>query len=177
MLDTLITSKTRLRLLLKFFSNSNTQAYLRSLSEEFGESTNAVRVELNRLSEAGFLESHVRGNTIVYRANKMHPLFPEITGIVSKYLGLDRLIDQVILKIGDLDGAWVVGDYAKGKDSGLIDLIVVGSIDKLYLDGLVEKAERLIQRKIRTLILTFEELPKFEKELELENSIILYSKG
>lgn len=176
MLDSLITSKTRLKLLLKFFSNANTQGYLRSLAEEFGESTNAVRVELNRLSDAGFLESRIDRNTVVYKANKKHPLFPEITGIVSKYLGLDSLIEQVIMKLGDLKSAWVVGDYAKGKDTGLIDLILVGEIDKGYLEQLVSKAETMIQRKIRTLVLVEEELPRFEKDLQLNESILLYSK-
>ena len=175
MLDSLITSKTRLKLLLKFFSNANTQSYLRSLAEEFGESTNAVRVELNRLSEAGFLVSSSSGNTIVYKANKKHPLFPEITGIVSKYLGLDSLIEQVISHLGDLKQAWVVGDYAHGKDTGLIDLVLVGDIDKAYLEKLIGKAEALIHRKIRTLVLTPEELPLFDRELDLDKSIILFT--
>ena len=175
MLDSLITSKTRLKLLLKFFSNTNTQSYLRSLADEFGESTNAVRVELNRLSEAGFLESQPEGNTVIYKANKKHPLFPEISGIVAKYLGLDSLIEQVINKLGDLKQAFVVGDYAKGKDTGLIDLVLVGNLDQAYLQKLVTKAELLVQRKIRTLILSEEELPAFEEKLKLNQSIILYS--
>ncbi|MDA0194137.1 MAG: ArsR family transcriptional regulator [Bacteroidetes bacterium] len=175
-LESLITSKTRLKLLLKFFSNTHTKSYLRSLSEEFGESTNSVRVELNRLSEAGFLESSPRGNTIVYKANKNHPLFPEISGIVSKHLGLDGIIDQVVNKLGDLKQACVVGDYAKGKDTGLIDLVLVGNIDQVYLQKLVLKAETLIHRKIRTLTLQEEELESFEGQLNLIESIILYSR-
>ena len=175
MLDSLITSKTRLKLLLKFFSNSNTQSYLRSLADEFGESTNAVRVELNRLSDAGFLNSSQEGNTVIYKANKRHPLFPEISGIVSKYLGLDSLIEEVIMKLGDLKQAWVVGDYAKGKDSGLIDLVLVGDIDENFLQNLVHKAEDMIQRKIRTLVLKEGELSSFEQKLDLNKAIILYN--
>jgi len=175
-LESLITSKTRLKLLLKFFSNANTKSYLRSLSEEFGESTNAVRVELNRLSKAGFLKSSSKGNTIVYKANKNHPFFSEIAGIVSKYLGLDEIIDKVVNKLGDLKQAWVIGDYAKGKDSGLIDLVLVGNIDQLYLQKLVNKAEALIHRKIRTLTLQEGELNSFEGQLNLSESIILYNR-
>ncbi len=176
MLDSLITSKTRLKLLLKFFSNANTQSYLRSLADEFGESTNSVRIELNRLSDAGFLNSSQEGNTVVYKANKRHPLFPEISGIVSKYLGLDSLIEEVIMKLGDLKQAWVIGDYAKGKDSGLIDLVLVGKIDENFLQTLVHKAESMIQRKIRTLILQESELSSFEDKLQLNKAIILYNK-
>ena len=51
MLDTLITSKTRIKLLLKFFLNAQTKSYLRSLEGEFGESTNAIRLELNKFEE------------------------------------------------------------------------------------------------------------------------------
>ena len=54
MIETLISSKTRIKLLLKFFLNSNTTAYLRGLEEEFGESTNSIRLELNRFEKAGF---------------------------------------------------------------------------------------------------------------------------
>ena len=57
MLDSLITSKTRLRLLVKFFVNITNQGYLNSLANEFGESTNSVRKELNNLSSAGYLKN------------------------------------------------------------------------------------------------------------------------
>ncbi len=176
MLESLITSKTRLKLLLKFFSNPQTKSYLRSLAEEFGESTNAVRVELNRLSEAEFLSSKPSGNTIVYTANQSHPLFPEISKIVSKYMGIDSLIEQIISKIGDLHYAVIIGDYAKGRDSGVIELVLVGRIDQVYLEGLVKKAEQIIQRKVSTHILTEHELAERQIELCLDQGIVLYDK-
>jgi len=92
MLDSLITSKTRIKLLLKFFLNSETKAYLRGLAEELGESTNAVRVELNRLTKAGLLEICVDGRTKLYQANTKHTLFPELHSLVRKYLGIDQLV-------------------------------------------------------------------------------------
>ncbi len=78
LLQTLITSKTRLRLLLKFFLNSNNISWLRDLESEFGESTNAIRVELNSLEKAGMLKSRMVGNKRIYRANSAHPLFDDI---------------------------------------------------------------------------------------------------
>lgn len=149
MLETLITSKTRIKLLLKFFSNQSNKAYLRSLADEFGESTNAVRVELNRLSDAGLLESENAGNTILYKANTKHPIYGDIRNLVSKYLGFDQIIQNVLHRLGELELAVVVGDYAKGKDSGIIDLRLVGKFDTVYLENLIPKAEAMIQRKIR----------------------------
>lgn len=61
MIDSLISSKTRIKLLMKFFLNPGVTSYLRGLADEFGESTNAVRVELNRLCSAGFLEEVPEG--------------------------------------------------------------------------------------------------------------------
>ena len=83
MLDTLITSKTRIKLLMKFFMNPDIRAYLRELASEFGESTNSIRVELNRLSKAKLLSSKNAGRTIEYRANTKHTLFHEIHSLVE----------------------------------------------------------------------------------------------
>ncbi len=149
MLDSLITSKTRIKLLLKFFSNSSNAAYLRSLAEEFGESTNSVRVELNRLTDAGLLKAEPAGNTILYKADVRNPIYSEIKRIVSKYLGFDQIIESVLQRIGNLELAVVIGDYAQGNDSGIIDLRLVGDIDINYLQQLIPKAEKLINRRIR----------------------------
>lgn len=175
MLETLITSKTRIKLLLKFFSNKGNKAYLRSLADEFGESTNSVRVELNRLSEAGLLESESAGNTILYKANTGHPIYGEIKNLVSKYLGFDQIIETVLGRLGNLELAVVVGDYARGNDSGVIDLRLVGQIDLTYLSHLIPKAEALIKRKIRYSI-QLPDAANLGYDFETEPHIILWSK-
>lgn len=155
MLDTLITSKTRIKLLLKFFLNSKTQSYLRNLESEFGESSNAIRVELNRFEEAGLLSSSTSGNKKLYMANTEHPLFGDIHNILLKFVGLDQIIDQVTLKAGDIHTAYITGQFAAGLDSQVIDLVLVGEdIDRSYIARLVDKAETLISRKISFLILS-----------------------
>ena len=174
MLESLITSKTRARLLLKFFLNPGTSAYLRGLADEFGESTNGVRVELNRLSEAGLLESSDEGRTKVYRANTKHPLFPELQRIAAKTLGIDQVVEQVIRRLGNVELAFVTGDYARGIDSGLIDLVLVGQIDRIYFDHLAAKIEELISRKIRGLLLTKEEFRRLETRLKADNALLLW---
>ena len=84
MLESLITSKTRLRLLIKFFVSITNKGYLNSLASEFGESTNSVRKELNNLTSAGYLERESIDNKIIYKANISHPLFKTLQKIVSK---------------------------------------------------------------------------------------------
>lgn len=158
MLETLISSKTRVKLLLKFFLNSNMTAYLRSLETEFGDSTNGIRQELNRLESAGMLTSFSNGNKKMFQANKTHPLFKEIHNIVLKTIGLDHIIENVIERLGMVEKVYLVGEFAKGLDSNIIDLIFIGDVDKAYLINLSEKAENLVDRKIRYLIYKSEAL-------------------
>ncbi len=176
MIETLISSKTRIKLLLKFFLNSNTTAYLRSLESEFGESTNAIRLELNRLEEAGMLSSFVEGNKKMFRANINHPLFKEVHNILLKTLGLDQIVQTVIERLGEVDQVFLVGDFAKGLDSQIIDLVFVGEIDKTYLINLVDRAEELVKRKIRYLIYRPSEfLASYKNGLDTEG-VLLWSR-
>lgn len=159
MIESLITSKTRIKLLLKFFLNSQTKSYLRSLESEFNESTNSIRVELNRFEEAGLLSTSLEGNKKMFFANVKHPLFLDINNILKKFVGIDQVIEQIVSQIGDLQAAYLTGDFAIGKDSRIIDLVLVGeNLDRQYIDSLVERAEGYISRRIKYLILNNEEL-------------------
>lgn len=167
MLNTLITSKTRLKLLLKFFLNPRSRAYLRGLAEEFGESSNAIRVELNRFEEAGLLDSELSGNKKIFKANTSHPLFPDIQSIVKKTIGIDQIVDKVILHLGEVDQAYITGDFAQGKDGQTVDILLVGKeINKEYLIELIAKAEKLIKRPIRYLIMSTADAKKYLEGIE-----------
>ena len=78
-------------------------------------------------------------------------------------------------KLGDIHSAYIVGDYARGMDSGIIDLVLVGEVDKAYLQNLIDKVEHMLHRKIRYLALSDEELEKFKTTLKLEEAIALWS--
>lgn len=167
-------------MLLKFFLNSHSKAHLRGLAEEFGESTNSIRHELNNLSKAGYLVSEGKGNIIEYSANIEHPLYPELKNLVHKHMGIDKILDNIVNKmisrLGQLEMAFITGDYAEGKDSGIIDLILVGDINSKNLHGYVEKAEGLIKRKVRTLVLSNEEFEKNKKSLHAETALWLWKR-
>ena len=174
MLDSLVTSKTRIKLLLKFFINPETRAYLRELAKEFGESTNSVRLELNRLTKANLLVSQNRGRTILYNANTDHTLFKDIRSIALKYVGIDRIAADMAQSLGEVQSAFIIGDYAKGVDSGIIDLVLIGEIDQEILQQLIEKTEKLINRKIRSMTLTKNEFKKLDKTLDIEHAFPIW---
>lgn len=164
MLEAIISNKTRIKLLVRFFTNPNTRSYLRELGREFSESSNAVRIELNRFEEAGLIISEKEGNKKYYRANQNYPLFNEFQKISMKYFGLDKVLDNVIDKLGDINKVYLLGSLAKGLNSNIIDLAIISSeIDRAYLMELTELAESTIGRKIRCLILETEEISMIPK--------------
>jgi predicted nucleotidyltransferase len=152
MIEVLISSRTRIRLLLRLFLNKNIEAHLRGLEHEFDESSNSIRVELNRFESAGLLVSANKGNKKFYRANHDHPLFDDIHNILLKHTGLDQVIEQVLDRLGNIEEVYLSGRLVKGLESKIIDLVIVGSVDKAYLIELIEKTEKVIDRKIRYLI-------------------------
>jgi hypothetical protein len=175
MLKSIITSETRIKLLLRFFLNPSASGYLRQLAKEFGESTNSIRVELNKLTAAKILTRESDGRNKIYRANTTHTLFEDIRNIVLKSTGIDQIISNIIQKLGHLKLAFVRGDYALGKDNGLIDLVVVGKeINQQELERVRLKTEKLIQRKISVLILTEDEYTKLQVSLQKNPILILY---
>lgn len=176
MIETLISSKTRIKLLLKFFLNSNTTAYLRGLQTEFGESSNGIRQELNRLEKAGMLTSENSGNKKIFRANTTHPLFQEIRNILLKHIGLDHIVANVISRLGKVEQVYLAGKFARGLDSSIIDLIFVGEVDKNYLVELIEKAEKIIERKVRYLIYSTQEFEQLESGVFQPEPVLLWSK-
>ena len=170
----LISSKTRIKLLVRLFFNPQTRSYLRELAKEFSVSTNAVREELNQLKKTNLLNSEKEGRQILYQANTDHPLFPELKSMVGKVMGIDQVIDGIITRLGALEAAYLIDDYAEGKDTGIIDLLLVGNIDGYHLNDLSRKTERYIKRKIRPLVLTSGEYEKLLPQLENRPRILIW---
>jgi hypothetical protein len=176
MLDALITSKTRIKLLLKFFLNSSKQDYLRNLETELGDNTNAIRVELNKLEEAGLLKSFTRGNKKIFQSNTEHPLFGDINSILMKITGLDQLISRVLNNVGELNEVYLTGALAQGTESEIIDLIVVGKINREYFSDLVIKSEKYINKKIRFVVFIPNEFVEKKVKILQENDLLLWKK-
>ena len=173
MLGTLITSKTRIKLMVKFFLNASTTSYLRDLESEFGESTNGIRIELKRFETAGLLQSHFEGNKRIYKANTLHPLYTDIHSLLLKYTGIDQIINQVLTQLGGLEQAWLVGDFARGRDGEVINLLLKGeNINLEVLQDYISKAEAVIERKVRYLLLQPED--KENTEMQYPERLLLF---
>ena len=170
MLGELITSKTRLRLLIKFFVSQANRGYLNGLATEMGESTNAIRKELNHLHDAGYLQKEKSNNKIQYKANTGHPMFSVLQKVILKHLGLEDAVEIVLERMGDVEQIILIGNYAKGIDSGKIEIIIVGQdLNTSYVQNLEEKLEKLISRKVAFFLSASHSLS--------EDEIILFNKN
>ena len=169
MLNQLITSKTRLRLLIKFFISQANRGYLNGLASEFKESTNSIRKELNHLSKAGYLDRYKDENKVAYKANVKHPMFEILQKVVYKHLGLEDIVEHVLSQIGDVNEIHLIGDYAKGLDTGKIEIMLIGNdLNDNYITSLEKKVEKIIERKVQFYIAN--------KAIDSISSIVLFKK-
>ena len=133
---------------------------------------NSIRKELNNLSSAGYLLKSKSNNRVIYNANEKHPLFKVLQKVIKQHLGIDEIVTTILEKLGDVKSVAIVGDYAKGIDSGTIHVILLGDrIDVGYLKDLIEKIEKKITRKVSFEIVT--KLPTGSLEIYSENINIL----
>jgi DNA-binding transcriptional ArsR family regulator len=176
-LSAVIPSRMRVQILVRLLLNPGIRAYLRGLATEFDVSPNAVRIELNNLRKHKVLTSERDGRNVFYRANTDHPLFPELSSMVRKITGIDELVKSVVDRLGNLEAAYLIGDYARGADAGIIDVVLVGDIDRVQLDDFVVKTEAYINRKIRSLVLTREEFGRLQESKRFKPMLKLWESG
>ena len=120
------------------------------------------------------LNSSYEGRNKIFSANSENPLFSDIRNIVLKSSGIDKVVSDILKKLGPIKVAFLRGDYAVGKDSGLIDLVIVGdNMNMKELDRVRLKTESLITRKIAVLVLSPEEYQKLEGNFSRDPILIL----
>ena len=144
-----------MKLLLRFFLNHNLSGYLQGLSKELDENTNSIRVELNRLEEAGILSSKLEGRRKLYRVNEQHPLTENLTAIVLKVTGVDALVDRVVGRLPGLEQVWICGKLAQGVQSNQIDCVLIGeALDEAYIEELCRRVEELTGKSVNAQVST-----------------------
>ena len=96
--------------------------------------------------------------------------------MLRKVLGVGQVIDSIVNRLGNIEKAFLLDDYAEGKDTGIIDLLLIGDIDNYHLHDLTRKIERYINRRIRHLMMTQAEFDAFEKKLAARPHLLIWEK-
>jgi predicted nucleotidyltransferase len=160
MLEALISSKTRVKLLTLFLLNPASEYYVREIVRMTEENYNAVRRELSNLEAFGLITGQKKGNQQYYSVNRTFFLYDELQKIVLKTEGITKIIKDDLAQQSDIECMFIYGSFAKGTAGAKsdIDLFIVGNVDESTLIPLVRKSERAINREINYTLMHSDEL-------------------
>jgi len=88
MLEFLISSVSRRKILIHLLNNPNKEYHLREISRILGDPAPVIKRELDRLEQIGFIISWTMGNRRRLKVNKNFLLLPEFKALVDKTAGL-----------------------------------------------------------------------------------------
>lgn len=153
-------SKTRTAILKHYFFNKDEKFYLRQLERILGVSVGNIRRELIALHKLGLFNKEKMGNQTYYFLNKDMPFFNELKKIVSKTIGVEVILKEVLEKVKGMEISFIYGSLARETEDKLsdIDLFVIGKVQEDDLLKAVKKAEEKISREINYVIFTKEDI-------------------
>jgi len=143
-----------------FFKDVEKEYYFREISKILNKEPSCYQKYLDRLVEDEILLDERRGNMRFFRLNKEHPLYEEIKSIVSKTVGLENELKEIVDKICGVECAFIFGSIAVGKENSNsdVDLMLIGEVDQNVLTPLLSLAEGKIAREINYHIYSKEEI-------------------
>ncbi|MFO7996519.1 MAG: nucleotidyltransferase domain-containing protein [Dehalococcoidia bacterium] len=165
MLETILGSKLRSRVLGWLFTHPDERYFVRQLAGLLKEDSTNVSRELNRLEKAGILTSVTEGKQKYYQANRKSPVFDELHGLMLKTVGIADVIKKALEpRSADIKLAFVFGSVAKRTENRFsdIDLLVVGDITFGEVVDLISAAEEVLNRELNPVVYT---LAEFNKKL------------
>ena len=159
MLEHIIPSKARRKTLELFFQNPNDSFYLRKIVRDIGEEVNAVKRELDILSQAKLLFKEKRLNKIFYTLNKNFPLYDEFLRIFAKNSLTANMIYKNLAKIGKVKFIVLSTKFIKqiSIKEDEIYLLIVGIIVVPEIASIVSEGEKQFGREINYTVMTEEE--------------------
>ena len=160
MLQKLMGSKTRAKILTLFILNPKREYYPREIEREIESNFEAIRKELMGLEGLGLFRSRVSGKQRYYSIKTDHALFPEFKSIVLKTVGLGDILKAAVKGADKIDVAFIYGSYAKNSEDAEsdVDLFVVGSIPIKDLQAVISNIENKFQREINPTVYPVDEL-------------------
>lgn len=164
-------SRLRQKLLVYFFTNSNSNSYVREIAAILAEDAGNISKELSRLEEAGIFISSTKGKQKHYSINKKNPLYKELKSIVFKTVGAEGALREAIGRTKGVIFSFIYGSFARNKESSAsdLDLLIVGNPEEDKLMQRIESLEKRLQREINYNIYTRRE---FKNRVKKKDSFI-----
>lgn len=128
-----------------------------SLTEAAGlcrASVKTLHHEVNRLSEAGFIDERRLGNVRLIRAGDPGPVRAPLTDLLAATYGPIPVLERELAGIAGVDRALIHGSWA-ARHAGVpgpvphdVDVLVVGTADRDALDDAARRAEAVLHREV-----------------------------
>ena len=148
--------RARQAVLALLFGHPDREFYTREIIGAANVGASAIQNELEQLTRAGLLLREPRGNQVHYRANRRAPIFPELSGIVTKTFGIADVLKKALAPLANaIDLAFVYGSIARGQAAAEsdIDVFVVTPLELADLDRVLDTAEKKLGRKVSPTVM------------------------
>ena len=146
MIDQLFGSKTRVKLLYLFYSNTNRSFYVREITRKIDEQINSVRRELSNLLTIGIIKSDSSNNRLYYEVNQDHEFYHQLGEIFSaktdsKLSKAQSNQEKRFREIGSIKAAYLMGKFVRDPKND-VDMVIIGDVNKTKLESLVHDLEK-----------------------------------
>lgn len=158
MLEDLITSKTRVKILSLFLQDINSMYHVREIVRRVDEEINAVRRELILLDKKGILTREKRGNRVYYSLDRSYPYLSDLVRLSAKEFGIGREIIKNRSKLGNIKYVMLSGKYVKSKSTQEdVDLLIVGLVVLPELQQIIKEEEQAKKQEINYTVMSEDE--------------------
>ena len=173
MLEQLLGSRLRARVIGWLFTHTDEQFYVRELSKVLSEDSTNISRELARLESLGILLSTRSGQQKYYGANPTSSLFDELKSLAAKTTGAVDAIRRALRDQRErIQVAFVFGSFARQEQTADsdVDVMIIGDVDEVALQSSISRAESNLRRDINYSLLSREE---YREQLSREGGFLL----
>ena len=161
LLESLLGSRLRARLLGWLFSHPDERFFVRQLASLLGEDSTNLSRELARLAEQGIVLSSREGQQKYYQVNPRCSVYPELRGLILKTSGLGDVLREGLRSLADrIRTAFVFGSFASVKEDADsdIDLVVLGDVSLGELVEALGPAQSQLGREVNPVVYPISEM-------------------
>lgn len=158
--DLLFPNQYRRKVLALMLMNPNKWVHLRELARLTNASLGTLKKELDAFVTSGLLKLQKVGNQSQFSANTDHPVFPELSALIRKTIGLqDVLVNAVQSVAADIEVAFVFGSMAKATDTSHsdVDLFIIGNATFGHVVNALFDSQATLGREINPMVMTRKE--------------------
>lgn len=167
-LSEILSSKIRAEIFRLLFGTIAEELHMREIERRSGYAIGTIQTELKKLLRLDLVKKRKDGNRLYYRANKGHPLYPDIRSLVLKTIGLVDILKNALRQDSDISIAFVFGSIALHEETAGsdVDLMVVGKLGLRKLTGMLSGVPEQIGREINPYVLSVNEFVKRKTKRE-----------